>query len=153
MISKRLSFPLQVFIFSLSLSFVTILIPFHHSCCPFHPPSLTHTLSCCHPPSLLLSRPSSSTAAAFLHLCYRLLSFSFLGFSFSSSAIMAVALHCLNFLPFDVDLSQLILSPLLIFFFLKRREKNTPKRCPPDVIKTMTSDTDHALQGCNRREA
>ena len=27
------------------------------------------------------------------------------------------------------------------YLFLKRREKNTPKRCPPDVIKTMTNQT------------
>ena len=42
----------------------------------------------------------------------------------------------------------------LSFFFMKR-EKGTPKWCPPppDVIKAMTKDTDHVLEGYNSQEA
>ena len=36
-----------------------------------------------------------------------------------------------------------------ICFFFMKRERGTPKQCPPVVIKTMTEDTDHELQGFN----
>ena len=38
-------------------------------------------------------------------------------------------------------------------FFVMKREKGTSKRCPLDVIKTMTKDTDQILQGYNSRGA
>ena len=43
----------------------------------------------------------------------------------------------------------------IFYFFLKKkkREKATPKQCPPVVIKSITNDTDHELQGSKIRGA